>query len=74
MSATLIRVVVLVFSAMLVVVFVSETLVGASLTSVTVSVKPTVTGVLPESEVSSTLTVTAYEVCVSRSSVTPDLR
>jgi hypothetical protein len=34
-------------------------LVGASLTSVTVSVNPTVTGVLPESDGSSTLTVTA---------------
>ena len=59
------RVVVLVFSAMLVVVFESDTPVGASFTSVTESVKFTVTAVLPVSDVSATFTVTAYEDWVS---------
>ena len=36
-----------------------STFVGCSLTSVIASVKPAVTGVLPASEVSATLTVTA---------------
>ena len=48
----------LVFSAMLVVVFASATAVGASFTSVTVSVKATITGVLPVSDASATFTVT----------------
>ncbi len=52
MSATLMRVVVLVFSARVVVVLVRVTAVGASLTSVTVRVKLVVTsGVLPTVEV-----------------------
>ena len=53
------RALVLVFSARLVVVFASATAVGASFTSVTDSVRPTVTGVLPESAASATLAVTA---------------